>query len=81
MIINFQIKAGLHVRRKHTHKVVFYTCDNDKHKVTYAGAVNKYFGAKILNIKWRTMRRSLATRRYCCLFFHCEEGEGVGKEF
>ena len=32
-------KAGLHVRSKHKHKVV-YTCDKHKHKVTRAGTVN-----------------------------------------
>ena len=75
------LKAGLHVRRKHKHKCkhkhkVVYTCDKHKHEVTYAGAVNKYFGDKVLNPNWRAPRRScLATRRCCCLFFYCEEGE------
>ena len=32
-------KAGLHVRSKYNHKVV-YTCDKHKHKVTRAGPVN-----------------------------------------
>ena len=74
------LKADLYVRRKHKHKVV-YKCDKHKHEVTYAGAVNKYFGDKVLNPNWWAPRRPcLATRRCCCLFFYCEEGEYEGKE-
>ena len=33
------LKAGVHVRSNHKHKVV-YTCDKHKHKMTNAGTVN-----------------------------------------
>ena len=59
-----KLKPGLHAGRKHKHKVI--TWYKHEHKMTYADAMNKNFGAKILNPKWRNRADTLFSCTCAC---------------